>query len=183
MKFLPTALEGVMLIEPRLFSDDRGFLMEIWRADAFARAGIDAVFVQDNHTHSRRGVLRGLHYQAAPHPQGKLIRVVAGGVFDVMVDLRRGSSSFGRWFGAELTAENRRMLWAPPGTAHGFLTLTDTADLVYRCTDFHVPAAEQAIRWDDPDLAIAWPLNPGEPPTLSARDAAAAGFNAAPLFP
>ena len=182
MKFLPACLEGAMLIEPQAHGDERGFFMETWRADAFAEAGIDAVFVQDNHSRSRRGVLRGLHYQA-PRPQGKLVRAASGAVFDVIVDLRRASPTFGRWFGAELTAANRRMLWAPPGTAHGFLTLTDTADLVYRCTDFHVPAAEQAIRWDDPDLAIAWPLDPGEAPTLSARDAAAPPFADAILGP
>ena len=183
MNFLTTALEGVMLIEPLAHGDERGFFMETWRADAFARAGIEAAFVQDNHSRSRRGVLRGLHYQAAPHAQGKLVRAVSGAVFDVMVDLRRGSPSFGKWFGAELSAENRRMLWGPPGTAHGFLTLSDTADVVYKCTDFHAPSAEQAIAWDDPGLAIAWPLKPGERPGLSARDAAAAGFAKAPLFP
>ena len=172
-----------MLIEPLAHGDERGFFMETWRADAFARAGIEAVFVQDNHSRSRRGVLRGLHYQAAPHAQGKLVRAVSGAVFDVVVDLRRGSPSFGKWFGAELTAKNQRMLWGPPGTAHGFLALSDTADVVYKCTDFHAPSAEQAIRWDDPDLAIAWPLKPGERPRQSARDAAAAGFAEAPLFP
>ncbi|MBA3812173.1 MAG: dTDP-4-dehydrorhamnose 3,5-epimerase [Caulobacteraceae bacterium] len=182
MKFLPACLEGAMLIEPRAHGDERGFFMETWRADAFAEAGIDAVFLQDNHSRSRRGVLRGLHYQA-PRPQGKLVRAAGGAVFDVIVDLRRASPTFGRWFGVELSAENRRMLWAPPGTAHGFLTLSDKADVVYKCTDFHVPDADRSIRWNDPDLAIAWPLAPGRAPSLSARDAAAPPFAQAVLAP
>lgn len=182
MKFLPAGLDGAMLIEPQAHGDERGFFMETWRADAFAEAGIDAVFLQDNHSRSRQGVLRGLHYQA-PRAQGKLVRAAAGAVFDVIVDLRRASPTFGRWFGAELTADNRRMLWAPPGVAHGFLTLSETADVVYKCTDFHVPDADRSIHWNDPGLAIAWPLAPGQTPNLSARDAAAPPFAQAMLAP
>lgn len=169
-----------MLIDPEVFADDRGSFMEIWHAGKFAAAGLDVAFVQDNQSRSRKGVLRGLHYQAS-RPQGKLVRVVSGAVFDVVVDLRRASPTFGRWFGARLTAQNARMLWAPPGMAHGFLTLTQNVDLTYKCTDFHVPEDERAIAWNDPDLAIAWPLGPGEQPTLSPRDAAAGAFRDASL--
>ena len=180
MKLTPTSLEGVMVIDPEVFADERGFFMETWHAAKFAAAGLDFPFVQDNHSGSRRGVLRGLHYQRA-RPQGKLIRVTVGAVFDVAVDLRRASPTFGRWFGARLEAESRRMLWIPPGAAHGFLTLTDTAEVIYKCTEFHVPEDERSIAWDDPDLAIAWPLAPGERPTLSAKDAAAGAFRDARL--
>ncbi len=175
MKITPTALEGVLLLDPEVFRDERGFFMEVWRDGAVAEAGLDVTFVQDNQSRSRRGVLRGLHYQAS-RPQGKLIRVLGGAVFDVVVDLRRRSPTFGRWFGARLTAASRRMLWAPPGTAHGFLTLSRTADVAYKCTDFHVPDDDRAIAWNDPDLAIAWPLGPAEQPILSIRDAAAGAF-------
>ncbi|HEY5107297.1 MAG TPA: dTDP-4-dehydrorhamnose 3,5-epimerase [Caulobacteraceae bacterium] len=181
MNFVATDIAGVMLIEPRVFGDDRGYFMETWHAAHFAAAGIDATFVQDNHSRSAKGVLRGLHYQA-PRPQGKLIRVTAGTVFDVVVDLRRSSASFGRCFGAELSEANRRMLWAPPGTAHGFLTLSRSADLIYKCTDFYAPADEQAIAWNDADLAIPWPLD-GAAPVLSARDASAGSFAGARLYP
>jgi dTDP-4-dehydrorhamnose 3,5-epimerase len=156
--------------------------METWNAEAFATAGIEAAFVQDNHSRSAKGVLRGLHYQS-PRAQGKLVRVVAGAVFDVVVDLRRASPSFGRWWAAELSADNRRMLWAPPGTAHGFLTLSEAADLIYKCTDFYTPSDERTIVWNDPDLAIDWPLASGVLPTLSAKDAAAGAFREARLFP
>jgi dTDP-4-dehydrorhamnose 3,5-epimerase len=182
MNIIPTDVEGVLIIEPRLFGDARGFFMETWNAEAFATAGIEAAFVQDNHSRSAKGVLRGLHYQS-PRPQGKLIRVVAGAVFDVVVDLRRASPSFGRWSAAELSADNRRMLWAPPGTAHGFLTLSGAADLIYKCTDFYAPADERTIAWNDPDLAIDWPLARGVLPTLSAKDAAAGALAEARLFP
>ncbi|MGI8840190.1 MAG: dTDP-4-dehydrorhamnose 3,5-epimerase [Caulobacteraceae bacterium] len=175
MKVTPTAIEGVLLLDPDIFRDERGFFMEVWRDGALAAAGLDAGFVQDNQSRSRRGVLRGLHYQAA-RPQGKLIRVLAGAVFDVAVDLRRRSPTFGRWFGVRLTGAGRRMLWAPPGTAHGFLTLSRTADVAYKCTDFHLPGDDRAIAWNDPDLAIAWPLKTGQQPILSARDAAAGAF-------
>ena len=180
MKMTTTAIDGVLLVDPEVLPDERGFFMEVWNAAAFAAAGLGVAFVQDNQSRSRRGVLRGLHYQAA-RPQGKLIRVLSGAVFDVAVDIRRASPTFGRWFGARLTAAGRRMLWAPPGVAHGFLTLSATADVAYKCTDFHLPGDERAIAWNDPDLAIAWPLGPGERPILSARDAAAGPFREASL--
>lgn len=181
MKFLPTVIVGAMLVEPELFGDDRGFFMETWRRDKFAAAGIDVSFDQDNHSRSARGVLRGLHYQL-PNPQGKLVRVTAGAVFDVIADLRRSSPSFGKWFGVELSAENRRMLWAPAGLAHGFLTLSESADFLYKCSEIYSPADEHAIRWDDPTLAIAWPLAGGEAPALSVKDALAPAFSEAMLF-
>ena len=168
MKFLTTPIAGAMIVEPQVLGDERGFFMETWRADRFAAAGIDASFVQDNHSRSAKGVLRGLHYQL-PNPQGKLARVIAGAVFDVIVDLRESSASFGQWFGLELSAENKRMLWAPPGLAHGFLTLSQSADFVYKCTAFYSPADERAVRWDDPALAIAWPYAPS---VISDRDRA-----------
>jgi dTDP-4-dehydrorhamnose 3,5-epimerase len=182
VRFLPTPLEDVMLIEPQLFGDQRGFFMETWHAAKFAAAGIDAAFLQDNHSRSARGVLRGLHYQL-PKAQGKLVRVVRGAVWDVVADLRQASPSFGRWFGAELSEDNRRMLWAPPGVAHGFLTLSETADFVYKCTELYSPADEKAVRWDDPALGIDWPLAPGQTPTLSAKDASAPRLAEAILYP
>jgi dTDP-4-dehydrorhamnose 3,5-epimerase len=182
VKFLPAPIMDAVIVEPQVFGDERGFFMETWRRDKFAAAGIDVDFDQDNHSRSARGVLRGLHYQL-PNPQGKLIRVAAGAVFDVIVDLRRGSVSFGRWFGLELSAENRRMLWAPPGVAHGFLTLSPTADFLYKCTTIYSPSDERAVRWDDPTLAIEWPVAGGERPAVSAKDAAAPTFAEAKLFP
>lgn len=182
MRFHPTAIAGALIVEPEVFGDDRGFFMETWRADKFAAAGVGNAFVQDNHSRSARGVLRGLHYQS-PNPQGKLIRLAAGAVYDVIVDLRAASPSFKQWFGVELSAVNRRMLWAPPGVAHGFLTLSESADFVYKCTAFYDPKGERSVRWDDPDLAIAWPLAPGETPILSAKDAAAPPLAKALLFP
>jgi dTDP-4-dehydrorhamnose 3,5-epimerase len=180
MKFLPTPLTGAMIVEPQVFGDDRGFFMETWQREKFATAGIDVTFDQDNHSRSAKGVLRGLHYQL-PHPQGKLARVALGAVFDVIVDLRRASPSFARWFGTELSAENKRMLWAPPGFAHGFLVLSESADFLYKCSGLYSPADEKAVRWDDPTLAIDWPLSGA--PTLSAKDAAAPLLADAVLFP
>ena len=182
MKFVATPIAGVMVIEPRAFGDERGFFMETWHARKFAEAGIDVAFDQDNHSRSAKGVLRGLHYQL-PNPQGKLARVVSGAVFDAVADLRRDSPTFGKWFGLELSAENRRMLWAPPGVAHGFLTLSESVDFLYKCSGLYSPADERAVRWDDPDLAIDWPLAPGEAPTLSAKDAVAPLLAEAVLFP
>ncbi|HEV7159035.1 MAG TPA: dTDP-4-dehydrorhamnose 3,5-epimerase [Caulobacteraceae bacterium] len=182
MNFLPTPIAGAHIIEPRVFGDARGWFMETWRADAFAAAGIGPTFVQDNHSRSVRGVLRGLHYQS-PNPQGKLIRVAAGAVFDVIVDLRAASPSFRQWFGLELSADNHRLLWAPPGVAHGFLTLSESCDFLYRCTAYHDPASERSVRWDDPDLAIAWPLGAGAAPTVSAKDAAAPPLAQAVIYP
>jgi dTDP-4-dehydrorhamnose 3,5-epimerase len=169
MKVTPTALPDVLLIEPRVFGDDRGFFFESWNRRAFAAAGIDMDFVQDNHSRSRRGVLRGLHYQIE-HAQGKLVRVTEGEVFDVAVDLRRSSPSFGRSFGCALSAANRRMLWIPPGFAHGFVVLSENAEFLYKATDYWFPEHERTLLWSDPALRIEWPLS-GEP-TLAAKDAA-----------
>ncbi len=171
MNVVDTALPGVKLIEPRVFGDDRGFFLETWNARAFADAGLDLHFVQDNHSRSARGVLRGLHFQIV-NPQGKLVRVTAGAVFDVAVDVRRSSPHFGRWVGYELSEANKRMLWVPPGFAHGFVVLSDSADFLYKCTALYDPPAERAVRWDDPALAIDWRLD-GATPTLSGKDAAA----------
>lgn len=168
MKFTPTAIPDVVLIEPQVFADERGFFMETWQRRKFAEAGIDVDFVQDNHSRSVKGTLRGLHYQLPPHAQGKLVRVTVGEVFDVAVDIRRGSPTFGRWVGEYLSAENKRMLWIPPGFAHGFYVTSDVAEFQYKCTDYYAPECERCIRWDDPQLAIAWPLA-GEP-LVSAKD-------------
>ena len=180
MNVVETALPGVMLIEPRVFGDDRGFFLESWNAQAFAAAGIDAPFVQDNHSRSAKGVLRGLHYQIEA-PQGKLVRVTAGAVFDVVVDMRRSSSQFGRWVGFELSAANKRMLWVPPGFAHGFLTLSDSVDFLYKCTTFYAPEHERAVIWNDAQLAIEWPIEIALP-LLSAKDTTAPRFADAESF-
>jgi dTDP-4-dehydrorhamnose 3,5-epimerase len=165
----PTALPEVLVIEPRVFGDDRGFFYESWNARTFADAGIDATFVQDNHSRSRREVLRGLHYQIE-HAQGKLVRVIDGEVYDVVVDLRRSSPNFGRWFGVVLSAANKTMLWVPPGFAHGFLTLSESADFLYKTTDFWFAEHERTLLWNDPALGVEWPL--AGAPTLAAKDAA-----------
>jgi dTDP-4-dehydrorhamnose 3,5-epimerase len=170
MRFVECDIPGPLIIEPKVFGDDRGFFLESWNRAAFADAGLDVTFVQDNHSRSSRGVLRGLHYQN-PNAQGKLVRVVNGRVFDVAVDIRRSSKTFGRWIGVELSAANQRMLWVPPGFAHGFLTLEDQTDFLYKCTDFYQPTAEHCVRWDDPTLAIDWPIA-GLHPDLSAKDQA-----------
>jgi dTDP-4-dehydrorhamnose 3,5-epimerase len=169
MKVSATALPDVRLVEPRVFGDERGSFFESWNARAFAAAGLDVAFVQDNHSRSRRGVLRGLHYQIE-HAQGKLVRVVVGEVFDVVVDLRRSSPTFGRSLGMALSAENRRMLWVPPGFAHGFLVLSEEAEFLYKTTDYWYPEHERTLLWNDPALGIAWPL--AGPPVLAAKDAA-----------
>ena len=170
MRFIACDIPGPIIIEPKVFGDERGFFLESWNLAAFAKAGLDLTFVQDNHSRSSRGVLRGLHYQD-PNPQGKLVRVANGRVFDVAVDIRRSSATFGRWIGVELSAANQRMLWVPPGFAHGFLTLEDKTDFLYKCTDFYQPASEHCLRWDDPALAIDWPLE-DMTPELSAKDKA-----------
>ena len=170
MRFVECDIPGPLIIEPKVFGDDRGFFLESWNRAAFADAGLDVTFVQDNHSRSSRGVLRGLHYQN-PNAQGKLVRVVNGRVFDVAVDIRRSSKTFGRWIGVELSAANQRMLWVPPGFAHGFLTLEDQTDFLYKCTDFYQPTAEHCVRWDDPTLAIDWPIE-GLRAELSAKDQA-----------
>ena len=172
MKFVETSLPGVIRIEPSVHSDGRGFFMETWQAQRFRDAGIDADFVQDNFSHSSKRTLRGLHYQIK-QPQGKLVRVVSGEVFDVAVDLRKASPSFGQWVGETLSAANKHQLWVPPGLAHGFLVLSDTAEFEYKCTDFYAPELERTIRWDDPDIGIKWPLAKGVQPVLSAKDTAA----------
>jgi dTDP-4-dehydrorhamnose 3,5-epimerase len=171
VKIVPTAIPDLVVIEPRVFGDERGFFMESWSAAAFREAGLDLDFVQDNHSRSAKGVLRGLHYQK-PNPQGKLVRVVAGAVFDVAVDLRRGSPTFGQWAGVTLSAANKTMFWVPPGFAHGFLSLEDGTDFLYKCTAPYAPADEHSIRWDDPAIGIEWPLG-DIVPQLSAKDAAA----------
>lgn len=181
MKVVPSRLRDALLIEPKVFGDARGFFCETWNRRLFRELGLDIDFVQDNHSRSQRGVLRGLHYQIQ-QPQGKLVRVVSGAVFDVAVDLRRSSPTFGQWEGLILSAENKRMFWIPPGFAHGFLVLTEYADFLYKASDYYAPAYERAIRWNDPDLAIAWPLAETGPPLLSAKDAAAPFFRDAEVY-
>lgn len=168
MKITATPLPGVLLVEPSVFGDERGFFLESYRADRLAEAGVTLPFVQDNHSRSRKGVLRGLHFQIK-HPQGKLVRVTQGEVFDVAVDIRPGSPSFGKWYGAHLSAENHLELWVPPGFAHGFAVLTETADFLYKCTGYYRPDDEGGILWNDPDIGINWPL---ADPQLSAKDRA-----------
>ena len=169
MKTEATALPGVLLITPRVFGDDRGFFLESWNAQTFADAGLDLDFVQDNHSRSARGVLRGLHYQLH-NPQGKLVRVTQGSVFDVAIDLRRSSPNFGQWVGVTLSDANKAMLWVPPGFGHGFVVTSDSADFQYKCTTLYAPADEHCIRWDDPAIGIAWPLDGA--PLVSGKDAA-----------
>jgi dTDP-4-dehydrorhamnose 3,5-epimerase len=170
MKVTPTAIADVLLIEPRVFGDARGFFYESFNQQAFdAATGTQFSFVQDNHSRSSRGVLRGLHYQLAPKAQGKLVRVVRGAVFDVAVDIRRSSPTFGRWVGVELSEDNQRQLWIPPGFAHGFLTLSESADFLYKTTDYYSPAHERCIVWDDPAIGVQWP-EIGLAPQLSPKD-------------
>jgi dTDP-4-dehydrorhamnose 3,5-epimerase len=173
MQVTETPIAGLLVLEPRLFGDERGFFMESFSERSFAKAtGIEVRFVQDNHSRSARGVLRGLHYQLAPHAQGKLVRVVLGAVFDVAVDIRIGSPSFGHWFGVEVSEANRRQVWVPAGLAHGFLVTSDSADFLYKTTAYYEPTVERAIRWDDAGVGIAWP-DVGMAPLVSAKDAAA----------
>ncbi|MEO5706813.1 MAG: dTDP-4-dehydrorhamnose 3,5-epimerase [Alteraurantiacibacter sp.] len=170
MKLVPCAIEGPLIIEPAIFGDDRGFFLESWNAARFAEHGLDLAFVQDNHSRSQKGVLRGLHFQN-PAPQGKLVRVVSGAVFGVAVDLRRSSPTFGHWTGVELSAENKRMFWLPEGFAHGFLTLQDNTDFLYKCTTPYAPHNEHSLAWDDPTVGVDWPLD-GLSVQLSAKDRA-----------
>jgi len=181
MNVIETAIPGVLIIEPRVFGDDRGFFLESWNARTFAAAGLDLQFVQDNHSRSSRGVLRGLHYQQ-PGPQGKLVRVTAGAVYDVVVDMRRSSPTFGQWVGVELSAANKRMFWVPEGMAHGFLCLQDGTDFLYKCTSFYEPANEHSLLWNDPTLGIDWPLG-DIVPQLAAKDAAGKPLAEAVTFP
>jgi dTDP-4-dehydrorhamnose 3,5-epimerase len=190
MKLIPSPLPGVVIVEPQVFGDDRGWFMESFNqrrfADGLAALGLPAPrpFVQDNESFSRRGVLRGLHYQLPPHPQGKLVRVTEGAVFDVAVDIRRGSAHFGRWFGLELSAENKRQLWIPEGFAHGFVALVDGTRFLYKTTDVYAKDCERAIAWNDPALAIEWPADviTAPLPLLAAKDAAAPALADAEVF-
>ncbi len=181
MKFIPTSIPDIILIEPRIHGDSRGFFMETYQAQKFADAGILADFVQDNHSGSQRGTLRGLHYQIR-QAQGKLVRVVAGEVYDVVVDLRRSSPTFGQWVGILLSAENRRQVWVPTGFAHGFYVTSEWAEFVYKTTDFYAPEWERTLAWNDPQLGIHWPLVDGQPPVMSARDTRGQLLSEAELF-
>jgi dTDP-4-dehydrorhamnose 3,5-epimerase len=180
MKVTPTMLADVLLIEPRVFGDARGFFFESYNRRAFAQAGLDAEFVQDNHSRSARGVLRGLHYQVE-HAQGKLVRVISGEVYDVAVDMRRSSPTFGRSVGMKLSADDKQMLWIPPGFAHGFLVLSDAAEFLYKTTDYWYPEFERSLLWNDSALGIAWPLQ--QAPTLAAKDAAGTPLALADAYP
>lgn len=173
MQKVSTTIEGAFLLKPNIFRDARGYFLEAWNREAFRRLGLGADFVQDNYNASTRGVLRGLHYQTGPAAQGKLAWVSSGKIFDVIVDLRIGSPTFQRWESRILDAETHHFLWVPPGCAHGMLVLSDTAGFHYKVTTSYDPQAERTLRWDDPDLAISWPLEPGQTPTLSPKDAAA----------
>jgi dTDP-4-dehydrorhamnose 3,5-epimerase len=181
MNILPTEIPDVLVIEPRVFQDDRGFFLESYNEKAFAeKAGITKLFVQDNHSRSCKNVLRGLHYQIE-QAQGKLVRVTVGTILDVAVDIRKSSSTFGQWVSCELSAENKRMLWVPPGFAHGFLVVSDIAEVLYKTTDYYAPQHERCILWNDPDLAIGWNL--AEEPILSTKDRAGKSFQQAEIYP
>lgn len=180
MNIIETAIPGVLIIEPRVFGDARGFFMETWNAADFAAAGLDLSFVQDNHSRSQKGVLRGLHFQN-PGPQGKLVRVTNGAVFDVAVDLRASSPTFGQWVGVELSAANQRMFWVPEGFAHGFLTLEDDTDFLYKCTAPYAPQSEYTLAWNDPAVGIAWP-GAGFDPIISEKDARGLSLAQVPVF-
>ena len=181
MKVTPSALPEVMVIEPRVFGDDRGFFLESYNRRAFREAtGVDADFVQDNHSRSARNVLRGLHYQIK-QAQGKLVRVVSGEMFDVAVDLRRSSPRYGRWMGLHLSAENKRMLWIPPGFAHGFLALSDSTEVLYKATDYYAPEHERCVLWSDPEIGIEWPL--AGAPVVSEKDKRGVALKLAETFP
>lgn len=181
MEFIPTRLPEVVLIRPQVFSDLRGYFLESWQEGKFASAGITGRFVQDNHSRSSRWTLRGMHYQIQ-QPQGKLVRVTRGAVFDVAVDMRRSSPTFGQWVGAELSDVNHHILWVPPGFAHGFLALTDAVDFLYKCTDFYAPQFERTLRWNDPDVAVEWPLPLEVSPLLAAKDASACSLRDAECY-
>ena len=169
MNIVETEIEGLLILEPKVFGDERGFFMETWNEAVFREAGLDLTFVQDNHSRSQKGVLRGLHFQN-PAPQGKLVRVTNGAVFDVAVDLRESSDTFGKWVGVELSAENKRMFWVPEGFAHGFLTLSDDTDFLYKCTAPYAPQSEHTLAWDDPFVGIEWPVSDLDP-IISEKDA------------
>ena len=179
MNVIQTPLPGVLILEPKVFGDARGFFYESFNKKTLAPAGITAEFVQDNHSRSSQGVLRGLHYQIK-QPQGKLVRVVAGEVFDVVVDIRKKSPTFGKWLGEHLSAENKRMLWVPPGFAHGFLVLSESAEFLYKTTDYWAPEFERTIMWNDPDLGVAWPIQ--DEPQLSVKDKQGKPFKEGEVF-
>lgn len=181
MEFTATQIPEVIVIDPVVYEDARGFFMDTWQEQRFHDAGIDASFVQDSHSRSSHGALRGLHYQVS-QPQGKLIRVIHGEAFDVAVDIRKSSPTFGQWVGEVLSAGNRKLIWIPPGFAHGFLVLSEFADFEYKLTDFYAPEHERSIRWDDPDIAIEWPLADGQEPLLSEKDAAGLPLASAEVY-
>jgi dTDP-4-dehydrorhamnose 3,5-epimerase len=181
MKFTPTEIPDVLIIQPDVFGDDRGFFMETYQSRKYAEAGIEVEFVQDNQSGSQRGTLRGLHYQIR-QAQGKLVRAVAGEIFDVAVDIRRSSPTFCQWVGAVLSAENKMQIWVPPGFAHGFYVLSEWAELAYKASDFYAPSWERTLMWDDPQIGIQWPLVDGVPPLLSKKDAQGSYLDQAELF-
>ncbi len=184
MKLVDTQIPDVKIIEPAVFGDARGYFMETWNQQSFSEykaQGLDVQFIQDNHSRSPQGILRGLHYQIK-HPQGKLVRVVTGKVFDVAVDIRKNSATFGHWVGAELSDENHRMLWVPPGFAHGFYVMSEQADFLYKCTDVYAPEHERCISWDDSAIGIEWPLVDGQKPTLSGKDQQGLSLSEADIF-
>ena len=181
MEIEQTPIAGATLLRPAVHGDSRGFFLETWRADRYAEAGIDQPFVQDNHSRSSRGILRGLHFQAT-QPQGKLVRVTSGEVFDVIVDCRADSPSRGQWYGMTLTAEKHEQLWVPPGCAHGFYVLSDSADFLYKCTDYYHPASEITLAWDDPTVGIDWPILSGTLPQVSEKDCRGIRWEDVPLF-
>jgi dTDP-4-dehydrorhamnose 3,5-epimerase len=181
MKYIKLQIPDIVLIEPQIFGDHRGFFMETYRHDEFMKNVSQSTFVQDNHSKSSQGILRGLHYQIK-HSQGKLVRVTAGTVFDVAVDLRKASPFFGKWVGETLSEDNKKMLWVPPGFAHGFYVLSDTAEFVYKCTDYYSPEYERSLSWDDPSIGIDWPVIPGTNPILSPKDADGVTLENAEVF-
>ena len=182
MNVTRTAIDGVLILEPKVFGDARGFFMESFNQKTFNEAvGHEVVFVQDNHSRSAKGVLRGLHYQLPPHAQGKLVRVTQGSVFDVAVDVRKSSRTFGQWVGLELSGDNHKLLWLPPGLAHGFLVTSASADFLYKTTDYYAPQVEACIRWNDPTLGIGWPIG-GTAPVVSGKDDAGTPWMGAATF-
>jgi dTDP-4-dehydrorhamnose 3,5-epimerase len=182
VKVTPTDIPEVLILEPTVHRDDRGFFLESWREEWLKSRGVTARFVQDNHSYSTRGTLRGLHYQLEV-PQGKLVQVISGEVYDVAVDIRRSSPTFGRWISARLSSEDHRQLWIPPGFAHGFYVLSDSADVLYKCTEYYASTHDRSLKWDDPDINIPWPLLSGRAPLLSKKDAAAPTLRDAPTYP
>lgn len=182
MQIIDTSLDGVKILEPKVFGDERGFFLESWNQQAFADNELPTQFVQDNHSRSQQGVLRGLHYQIK-NPQGKLVRVTQGEVFDVAVDMRKSSATFGQWVGVSLSESNRRQLWVPPGFAHGFYVVSASADFQYKCTDYYAPEHERSLLWNDPFVGVEWPVGPDNEPVLAAKDAAGLEFDQCDYYP